>query len=91
MFCEYAWHALFIRHLLRRPQPSELAEFEPEFTVVDLPSFRAVPDYHGTRTETVIACDFTRRIVLIGGTSYAGEIKKSVFLVPELPVARPRA
>ena len=79
VFCEYAWHALFIRHLLRRPEPSELAEFEPAFTVVDLPSFRAVPDYHGTRTETVIACDFTRRIVLIGGTSYAGEIKKSVF------------
>ena len=79
VFCEYSWHALFIRHLLRRPDSKELAEFEPAFTVVDLPSFRAVPGYHGTRTETVIACDFSRRIVLIGGTSYAGEIKKSVF------------
>jgi phosphoenolpyruvate carboxykinase (ATP) len=79
VFCEYAWHALFIRHLLRLPDAKDLAEFEPAFTVVDLPSFRAVPGYHGTRTETVIACDFTRRIVLIGGTSYAGEIKKSVF------------
>ena len=77
--CEYAWHALFIRHLLRRPEPSELKGFVPEFTVVNLPSFRAAPDYHGTRTETVIACDFTRRLVLIGGTSYAGETKKSVF------------
>jgi len=76
---EYAWHALFIRHLLRRPEASELESFVPEFTVVDLPSFRAAPLYHGTRTETVIACDFSRRIVLIGGTSYAGEIKKSVF------------
>jgi phosphoenolpyruvate carboxykinase (ATP) len=77
--CEYAWHALFIRHLLRRPEAGELAGFVPEFTVVNLPSFRAAPDYHGTRTETVIACDFTRRLVLIGGTSYAGETKKSVF------------
>ncbi len=76
---EYAWHSLFIRHLLRRPEASELEGFVPEFTVVDLPSFRAAPLYHGTRTETVIACNFSRRIVLIGGTSYAGEIKKSVF------------
>ena len=76
---EYAWHALFIRHLLRRPVQSELEGFVPEFTVVNLPSFRAAPLYHGTRTETVIACNFTKRIVLIGGTSYAGEIKKSVF------------
>ena len=76
---EYAWHALFIRHLLRRPGPAELTGFVPEFTVVNLPSFRAAPLYHGTRSETVIACNFSRRIVLIGGTSYAGETKKSVF------------
>ncbi len=76
---EYAWHALFIRHLLRRPEPQELNGFVPEFTVVNLPSFRAAPLYHGTRSETVIACNFSRRIVLIGGTSYAGETKKSVF------------
>lgn len=76
---EYAWHALFIRHLLRRPEASELTGFVPDFTVVNLPSFRAAPLYHGTRSETVIACDFTRRIVLIGGTSYAGETKKAVF------------
>ena len=76
---EYAWHALFIRHLLRRPGASELDGFVPEFTVVNLPSFRAAPLYHGTRSETVIACNFSKRIVLIGGTSYAGEIKKSVF------------
>ena len=76
---EYAWHALFIRHLLRRPEPAELSGFVPEFTVVNLPSFRAAPLYHGTRSETVIACNFTKRIVLIGGTSYAGETKKAVF------------
>jgi phosphoenolpyruvate carboxykinase (ATP) len=76
---ELAWHSLFIRHMLRRPSDSELATFAPGFTVVNFPSFRAAPDYHGVRSETVIACNFTKRIVLIGGTSYAGETKKSVF------------
>jgi phosphoenolpyruvate carboxykinase (ATP) len=79
IFAEYAWHALFIRHLLRRPKADELAAFEPGFTVINLPSFRADPRRHGVRTETVIACNFARRLVLIGGTSYAGETKKSVF------------
>jgi len=74
-----AWHALFIRNLLIRPQASELEGFEPEFTIVDLPDFKADPKRHGCRSETVIACDFTNRLVLIGGTSYAGEMKKSVF------------
>ena len=88
IFTEFAWHAAFIRHLLRRPTASELVGFKPEFTVVNLPSFRADPARHGCRTETVIACDFKRRLVLIGGTSYAGETKKSVFsflnyLMPE--------
>ena len=79
IFTEYAWHALFIRHMLRRPEAEELDGFKPGFTIINIPSFRAAPAYHGTRSETVIACDFTRRIVLIGGTSYAGETKKSVF------------
>ncbi|MQT12674.1 phosphoenolpyruvate carboxykinase [Segnochrobactrum spirostomi] len=79
LFVEYAWHALFIRNLLIRPAAEELATFVPELTIIDLPSFKADPARHGTRTETVIACDFTRKIVLIGGTSYAGEMKKSVF------------
>jgi phosphoenolpyruvate carboxykinase (ATP) len=76
---EFAWHSLFIRNLLRRPDASELDDYEPDLTIIDLPSFRADPARHGCRSETVIACDFTRRIVLIGGTSYAGEMKKSVF------------
>src|SRR5690606_23503544 len=85
---EYAWHSLFIRNLLIRPQPGQLDGFQPKMTVVDLPSFRADPARHGCRTETVIAVDLTRMIVLIGGTSYAGEMKKSVFtalnyLLPE--------
>lgn len=79
LFCEYAWHALFIRHLLRRPEIAELASFVPQMTIIDLPSFKADPARHGTRTDTVIACDFSRGIVLIGNTSYAGEMKKSVF------------
>jgi phosphoenolpyruvate carboxykinase (ATP) len=79
IFTEYAWHAQFIRCLLRRPQAAELAGFEPGFTVISLPSFRADPRRHGVRSETVIACNFASRLVLIGGTSYAGEIKKSVF------------
>ncbi len=79
IYTELAWHALFIRHLLIVPPADELPEFDPEFTVINLPSFRADPARHGCRSETVIACDFTRKLVLIGGTSYAGETKKSVF------------
>ncbi|MFZ1989311.1 MAG: phosphoenolpyruvate carboxykinase [Alphaproteobacteria bacterium] len=78
---EYAWHALFVRHLLIDPHRDELANFKPGFTIIDLADFKADPKRHGTRTETVIALDFTRNIVLIGGTSYAGEIKKAVFTI----------
>ncbi len=79
VFTEYAWHSLFIRTMLIRPARYELATFIPDLTIVDLPSFRADPKRHGCRSETVIAIDFSRKIVLIGGTSYAGEMKKSVF------------
>ncbi|RUY71551.1 phosphoenolpyruvate carboxykinase (ATP), partial [Mesorhizobium sp. M7A.F.Ca.CA.001.13.1.1] len=65
--------------LLIRPDAAELKHFVPDMTIIDLPSFRADPARHGSRTETVIAVDLTRKIVLIGGTSYAGEMKKSVF------------
>jgi len=87
---EYAWHSLFIQHLLIQPNADELESFEPQFTIIDLPSFKADPERHGCRTETVIACDFTRQIVLIAGTSYAGEMKKSVFsmLNYKLPPAK---
>jgi phosphoenolpyruvate carboxykinase (ATP) len=76
---ELAWHNLFIRTLLVRPTQSELEGFVPEYTIIDLPSFRADPARHGTRTETVIAVNFTEKLILIGGTAYAGEMKKSVF------------
>jgi phosphoenolpyruvate carboxykinase (ATP) len=76
---EQAWHALFIRNLLLRPRESELQDFSTHLTIIDLPGFRATPERHSCRSETFIACDFSRGIVLIGGTRYAGEIKKSVF------------
>ena len=76
---ELAWHNLFIRTLLVRPERHELVGFEPEYTIIDLPTFRADPARHGSRTETVIAVNFTEKLILIGGTAYAGEMKKSVF------------
>jgi phosphoenolpyruvate carboxykinase (ATP) len=79
VYTELAWHSLFIRQLLIRPERAELASYVPDFTIVDLPSFKADPKRHGVRTETIIAIDFTRRIILIGNSSYAGEMKKSVF------------
>ncbi|MFG1398251.1 phosphoenolpyruvate carboxykinase [Roseixanthobacter pseudopolyaromaticivorans] len=79
VYTEFAWHSLFIRTMLRRPEHAELADFVPEMTIIDLPSFKADPARHGVRSDTVIAVDFTRKIVLIGNSSYAGEMKKSVF------------
>jgi phosphoenolpyruvate carboxykinase (ATP) len=79
VYTELAWHSLFIRTLLIRPEFAELASFAPELTIVDLPSFRADPKRHGCKSENVVAIDFTRKIVLIAGSQYAGEMKKSVF------------
>lgn len=78
---ELAWHSLFIRHLLRRPEVSELNGFEPQFKIINLPSFKADPAKYGVRSETVIAVNFAKKLILIGGTSYAGETKKSVFTI----------
>lgn len=85
---ELAWHGLFIRHLLRRPQADELATFTPEFTIINCPGFEADPARHGCRSETVIAMNFDKKLILIANTAYAGENKKSVFtllnyLLPE--------
>jgi phosphoenolpyruvate carboxykinase (ATP) len=90
VYTEYAWHSLFIQNLLIEPKAEELEDFLPQFTIIDLPSFEADPARYGIRTGTVIACNFAKRIVLIGGTSYAGEIKKSVFsmLNYDLPAKR---
>lgn len=74
---EFAWQALFIRNLLRKPEAGKA--FTPRLTIIALPSFKADPHRHGTRSTTVIAMDLKAGLVLIGGTAYAGEIKKSVF------------
>jgi len=76
---ELAWHSLFIRPMLRHPDREELDSFVPEFTVINSPSFRADPKRHNCRSDTVIARNIDRRLILIGGTEYAGENKKSVF------------
>ena len=88
MVTELAWHNLFIRHLLRRPERAAIDSFIADFTVINCPSFQANPEKHNCRSKTVIAMNFDKKVILIGGTEYAGENKKSVFtllnyLLPE--------
>jgi phosphoenolpyruvate carboxykinase (ATP) len=78
---EYAWHSLFVHQLFVRPTAAELATHVPEFTVVAAPEFEAVPERDGTNSSVFILVDYMRKIVLIGGTKYAGEMKKSIFSV----------
>jgi phosphoenolpyruvate carboxykinase (ATP) len=79
---ELAWHNLFARNMFIRERDGEaLTRFAPEFTVVAIPSCQADPAVHGTASPTFILVDLARRMVLIGGTQYAGEIKKSIFSV----------
>ncbi|CAN5841141.1 phosphoenolpyruvate carboxykinase (ATP) [soil metagenome] len=74
-----AWHALFVRNMFIRAMPAELAQFRPGFTVLHAPDFQADPARHGTRTGTFVVIHFGKKLVLIGGTRYAGEMKKSIF------------
>ena len=76
---QMAWHNLFVRTLLVRPDADELAGFEPEYTIINLPSFKADPERHGCRSDTVIAVNFSEKMILIGNTEYSGEMKKGVF------------
>src|SRR6266436_7102110 len=76
---QYAWHNLFVRALFVRPTDEELKTHQPEFTIVSAPEFEADPKRDGTRSEAFIIVNFTRKIILIGGTKYAGEMKKSIF------------
>ena len=100
-----AWHALFVRNMFIRAMPAELAHFRPGFTVLHAPDFQADPARHGTRSATFVVIHFGKKLVLIGGTRYAGEMKKSIFtalnyLLPSLeracrctapPTSAPRA
>jgi phosphoenolpyruvate carboxykinase (ATP) len=77
---EFAWHSLFVRHLfITDTDPS--SPHVPEFTVIDSPSFKADPKRHGTNSDVVIAVNFAKKLVLVGGSSYAGEMKKSIFSI----------
>jgi len=77
---EYAWHNLFARNMfIRELDPEKLRNHVPQFTVIDMPRLKAEPEQDGTNSQTFILVDFGRRLVLIGGTEYAGEIKKSIF------------
>lgn len=81
VYTEFAWHNLFARNLFVRPSPETLKRHLPEFTVFAAPGLKADPDTDGTRSEAFIVIHFGRKIVLIGGTAYAGEIKKAIFTV----------
>jgi phosphoenolpyruvate carboxykinase (ATP) len=78
---EYAWHNLFAHQLFIRPTEQDLASHDSPFTVIAAPNFKANPAVDGTKSETFIIISFERKIVLIGGTEYAGEIKKSIFSI----------
>ncbi|MBW4437001.1 MAG: phosphoenolpyruvate carboxykinase [Pleurocapsa minor GSE-CHR-MK-17-07R] len=77
----FAWHNLFARDMFIRPKGNELETHVPQFTVIDAPGFHATPELDSTLTGTFILLNFTKRLVLIGGTEYAGEMKKSIFSV----------
>jgi phosphoenolpyruvate carboxykinase (ATP) len=78
---EYAWHNLFAHQLFIRPTNEELLEHQSQFTVIAAPNFKADPAVDGTLSETFIIISFEKRVVLIGGTEYAGEMKKSIFSI----------
>ncbi len=76
-----AWQMAFVRNMFIRPEATELPTFDPNFTVLHAPEFQADPAKHGTRTSTFIVLNLAKRMILIGGTRYAGELKKSMFTV----------
>jgi phosphoenolpyruvate carboxykinase (ATP) len=78
---QLAWHSLFARQLFIRPDPAKTADHDPQFTILFAPEFQTSPAEDGTNSETCIVLSFKRRVVLICGTSYAGEMKKSAFTI----------
>lgn len=78
---ETAWHSLFARNMFLRAKPEELKNHNPVYTLINLPYFQADPENNGTNSGVFIIINFGKKLILIGGTSYAGEIKKSVFTV----------
>jgi phosphoenolpyruvate carboxykinase (ATP) len=78
---EAAYHALFAHNMFIRPEPEQLTNHEPQFTVLAAPNFKADPASDGTRSSTFILCSFEKKLILIGGTLYSGEVKKAIFSV----------
>jgi phosphoenolpyruvate carboxykinase (ATP) len=78
---QYAWHNLFARQLFVRPDWTKTGEHRPEFVIVSAPGFHSDPEIDGTRSGAFIIVNFSKRIILIGGTEYAGEMKKSIFTI----------
>jgi phosphoenolpyruvate carboxykinase (ATP) len=78
---ENAWHSLFARNMFVAAEPEELENHSPQFTVINMSHFHALPTVDGTNSETFIIINFARKMIIIGGTSYAGEIKKSIFTI----------
>lgn len=78
---EYPWQNLFANNLFLRPTRDEILNFTPEWTVISAPGFKAVPEIDGTRQHNFAVINFTKKIILIGGTGYTGEIKKGIFSV----------
>ncbi|MFQ5674393.1 MAG: phosphoenolpyruvate carboxykinase [bacterium] len=78
---EYAWHSIFAKNMFIQAPPEDLSSFKPDFTIIDAPRFHAMPEADGTASEVFILVNFEQKLVIIGGTSYAGEIKKSVFTI----------
>src|SRR5215208_1398595 len=76
-----AWHMAFVRNMFIRPELTDLPTFDPNFTVLHAPEFEADPARHGTRTGTFVVLNIAERTILIGGTRYAGELKKAMFTV----------
>lgn len=79
LITQYAWHSLFVRNMFIQATPEELARHEPEFVVIDCPGFHAFPEHDKTNSDVFILVNFAEKLVLVGGTEYAGEMKKSVF------------
>lgn len=78
---EYAWHNLFARQLFVRPDPAKTVDHKPTFTIINAPKFHADPETDGTKSEAFVIVNFAKGLIIIGGTSYAGEMKKSIFSV----------
>ncbi|QPJ65003.1 MAG: phosphoenolpyruvate carboxykinase [Candidatus Nitrohelix vancouverensis] len=79
---QHAWHSLFARNMfIQIKDPAKLESHDPSFTVIHVPDFKAVPEIDGTNSEVFVVVDYAKQLVLIGGTSYAGEIKKSIFSI----------